>query len=146
MQAKVRACDRRELFAEQLLGLEAWKVPPAVADCHVHRTTAEIHRLVRSMEPQIHVGIGNSEGRYARYNPARHEGARRRKRHNIARPSCVQARDRLGKGVEAFPQHEIEPLPLRCQKHHAWVPLKKPETDPILKQPNLMADRCRRNR
>jgi hypothetical protein len=58
----------------------------------------------------------------------------------------VQARDRLGKGVEAFPQHEIEPLPLRCQKHHAWVPLKKPETDPILKQPNLMADRCRRNR
>src|SRR5262245_37184722 len=48
-QAKMRACDGREFGAEQLFGLEARKTPSTVADCHVHRSTAEIHRLVGSM-------------------------------------------------------------------------------------------------
>src|SRR5262249_52746832 len=133
----MRACDRGEFVVEQFFGREARKVSPTVADCHIYRTTAEIHRVVGSVEPQVHAGIGSREGRGTWHKPARHECAGRRKRHDRTRSSLVQARNRLGERVETVAQHEIEPLPLWGQQYKSRLPSKEPETDPVLKQPNL---------
>src|SRR5262249_3008429 len=97
-------------------------------------------------QPKAQAGIGSREGRGTWHKPARHECAGRRKRHDRTRSSLVQARNRLGERVETVAQYEIEPLPLWSQQHKSRLPSKEPETDPVLKQPNLVADRRRRNR
>jgi len=115
-------------------------------DRHVNFASAEIHRLFRSVQPQIHPWIDSSERSRTGHKPARRECARRRERYDAARPSCLQICDRLGKCVEAIAQNWVETLPLYSQQQLPRSSIEERQTNPILEQPNLMADRGWRNR
>src|SRR5215510_6733616 len=84
--------------------------------------------------------MGSGKGSRTRHEPARCESACRRERHDGSRPSGV--RHRPGECVETVAKHWIEALPFGCQQQRAWSPFEQLQTDVVLKQPDLMADRC----
>ncbi|MNR27135.1 hypothetical protein D3C85_1443910 [compost metagenome] len=128
-----------------MTGLKSWIVAQPMAYRHVDPVTPQVDQLARGFDAQLDLRMRFGEPPQPRGQPGSGEGGHGADRHGLARGGGFQAVQAALDLVEGAQQVRVSPHAGLGQADAVAGACEQGRADPLLQQPNLLADGARRH-